>query len=42
MNQRGFTLIEIVVVMSIFGFIMTASYTILTTTLEADRRQPDA
>ena len=38
MNQRGFTLIEIVVVMSIFGFIMMASYTILTTTLEADRR----
>ena len=38
MNQRGFTLIEIVVVMSIFGVVMMASYTILTSTLEADRR----
>ncbi|MGE4632178.1 MAG: prepilin-type N-terminal cleavage/methylation domain-containing protein [Planctomycetota bacterium] len=38
MNQRGFTLIEIVVVMSIFGMVLMASYTILTSTLEADRR----
>ena len=38
MNQRGFTLIEIVVVMSIFGVVMMTSYTILTSTLEADRR----
>jgi len=38
MNQSGFTLIEIVVVMSIFGIVMMASYTILTSTLEADRR----
>ncbi|MAW77999.1 MAG: hypothetical protein CMJ95_11530 [Planctomycetes bacterium] len=38
MNERGFTLIEIVVVLAIFGFVMMASYTILTSTLEADRR----
>ncbi|MEC9477408.1 MAG: prepilin-type N-terminal cleavage/methylation domain-containing protein [Planctomycetota bacterium] len=38
MNERGFTLVEIVIVLAIFGFVMMASYTILTSTLEADRR----
>lgn len=38
MNQRGFTLVEIVIVLAIFGFVMMTSYTILSSTLEADRR----
>ncbi|MGE4619079.1 MAG: prepilin-type N-terminal cleavage/methylation domain-containing protein [Planctomycetota bacterium] len=38
MKQQGFTLIEIVVVMAIFGFVMLATHTILISTLDADQR----
>mgnify|MGYP003334702758 CR=1 FL=1 len=44
MHQKsdGFTLIELVVVLGIFGLVMLASYTILETTIEADRRVHEA
>ena len=38
MQQRGFTLIELIVVLGIFTLVMSMCYTILDTTLEADRR----
>ena len=38
MAQRGFTLIELIVVLGIFTLVMSMCYTILETTLEADRR----
>ncbi|MAJ29234.1 hypothetical protein CBD41_07395 [bacterium TMED181] len=41
-NSEGFTLIELVVVLGIFGLVMLASYTILETTIEADRRVHEA
>ena len=37
-KNEGFTLIELVVVLGMFGLVMLASYTILETTIEADRR----
>ena len=41
-NTEGFTLIELVVVLGIFGLVMLASYSILETTIEADRRVHEA
>lgn len=41
-NAEGFTLIELVVVLGIFGLVMLASYSILETTIEADRRVHEA
>ena len=41
-NSEGFTLIELVVVLGIFGLVMLASYSILETTIEADRRVHEA
>ncbi|HIG05591.1 MAG TPA: prepilin-type N-terminal cleavage/methylation domain-containing protein [Planctomycetes bacterium] len=38
MAQKGFTLIELIVVLGIFTIVMSMCYTILDTTLEADRR----
>ena len=38
MAQRGFTLIELIVVLGIFTIVMSMAYTILDTTLIADRR----
>jgi len=38
MQQRGFTLVELIVVLGIFTLVMSMCYTILDTTLEADRR----
>ncbi|MGB1397655.1 MAG: PulJ/GspJ family protein, partial [Planctomycetota bacterium] len=41
-KTEGFTLIELVVVLGIFGLVMLASYSILETTIEADRRVHEA
>ncbi len=41
-KSDGFTLIELVVVLGIFGLVMLASYSILDTTIEADRRVHEA
>lgn len=38
MRRDGFTLLELVVVVGIFGFVMSMAYTILDTTLKAERR----
>ena len=38
MSQKGFTLIELIVVLGMFTIVMSMCYTILDTTLEADRR----
>ncbi|HIA27743.1 MAG TPA: prepilin-type N-terminal cleavage/methylation domain-containing protein [Planctomycetes bacterium] len=38
MRERGFTLIELILVVGIFGLVMSMCYQILNTTLEADRR----
>lgn len=37
MNRRGFSLIELVIVIAIFGLVLTAAYQILLTTIESDR-----
>ena len=41
-KSYGFTRIELVVVLGIFGLVMLASYSILDTTIEADRRVHEA
>lgn len=38
MRTRGFTLIELILVIGIFGMVMSMCYQILSSTLEADRR----
>ena len=37
-GERGFTLLELVIVVGIFGLVMSMAYQILSTTIEAERR----